>query len=178
MTDILLDGSRTKTLADLCRRDSTPLDTLLESCTFIKFDSKPSFTEVLSTVSSTFFSQKKQGSFYFTYENTTNISTHTTLSVNLAKGSALMFLLCVMQKLNLSVLSFVDGKIEDYYTPRWFALLEIVTVHYVMGNQEPLKRKRSNGMSLAEMTSDREKAWRRYKHTFFVLYIVTYVYKQ
>ena len=167
MTDVLLDYDRTKTLADLCRRATTPLDVLLESCDFIQFNSKPNFIEVLKTVSTDFFSEKKPGSFSFTYDNIINISTNTKMKVELSTGSAFMFLLCVMQKLNLNVLSFVDGEIEDYYTPRWFALLEIVTVHYVMGNQESLKRRRNDGMSLAEMISDREKAWRRYKDTLF-----------
>lgn len=192
--DILLDFDdtknvpdfNTKNLADLCRRGSTPLDVLLDSFTLNTFDSKPNFIEVLKSVSISFCSEKEPGKFFFTYENIINISNSNTLKNELSKGSGFMFLLCVMQKLNLNVLTFVDGIVEDYYTPRWFALLEIVTVHYVMGNQEPLKRRRNDGMSLAEMISDREKAWRRFKDTFFCFihtlsyhlhtYLLTFIY--
>jgi len=158
-------------LASLCRSKRTPLDAIIDGFKDFKFLHTPKFEEVLDIVGGdSFFSRTENNLMSFNLENFYNIQS-SEIKNRANEGIGFMFLCSVMNRaLNMSVEFLVTGDANDLYTSRWWALIELSTANFLLGNQSGIMRRYSGkdgSYSLKEMLNDRQLAWKRYDNIFF-----------
>lgn len=101
-------------------------------------------------------------------ENIKNLGT-SNLFHSTERGFAFMFLLCCMQEaLNTNLDALILGKFPTVVlSPRWLALVEVMIVHVLIGNQDCIKRRQvENMITLEQLLTDRERCWKRFCHTY------------
>ena len=160
-------------LASLCRRERTPLDPIIDGFKNFTFLEKPKFEDVLDTVGGdTFFSTTENNLMSFNLENFFNMQESSTI-VRANEGIGFIFLASVMNRaLNMAVNFLVTGDPMNFYTSRWWALVELSTANFLLGNTSgiPRRYKGEDGTySLKEMLNDRQLAWKRHETIFFTL---------
>ena len=158
-------------LASLCRRERTPLDAIIDGFKDFKFDKKPTFEEVLDSVGGdSFFYRTDNNLMSFNLNNFYNIQSSNVMA-RANEGIGFMFLVAVMNRaLNMSVEFLLTGENNDFYTSRWWALLELSTANFLLGHQSGIMRRNhgnDGSYSLQEMLNDRQLAWKRYDTIFY-----------
>jgi len=106
----------------------------------------------------------------FSLDNFYNIQSSSVVA-RANEGIGFMFLLSVMNRaLNMSVDLLITGEPNDFYTSRWWALLELTTANFLLGNQSGIMRRyrgKDGCYSLQEMLNDRQLAWKRSDSIFY-----------